>query len=133
MNAIVFRPRRTDRARKCEHAIAQFVVRSRAGRVPIAAVRERFSSEFHQRSAWIGIARIEADVLEPPIEGHDAAVGFLRETHLFVRADPLFEPGHEGELKNIAQQRAANQTQPRTDRTETTAVLEIAREIGVLF
>jgi hypothetical protein len=39
--------------------------------------------------------RVAANMLKAPFEGQDAAVLLLREAHLFVSQDLLFEPGHE--------------------------------------
>ena len=47
------------------------------------------------QAAGIALIWVAADMLQAPFERQHAAVLLLREAHLFVSQDLLFEPGHE--------------------------------------
>ncbi len=95
VHAIIFRPGRFDRAGEGEHVVLQGIVVGWSGGEPFVAVCHGFAREIFQPAARVALVRRAADMFQPPGKWQDAAIRLLREAHLFVSEDLLFEPGHE--------------------------------------
>ena len=95
VHAIIFGPGRFDGAGEGEDVVGESVVVGGSGGEPFVAVCYRFACEILQPAARVGFVRRAADVLQSPGERQDATIRLLREAHLFVSQDLLFDPGHE--------------------------------------
>jgi hypothetical protein len=98
VDAIIFRPRRRDSARKREDVvIVQRIVVSYSRCIPFVAMRERVLDESFEESARVRIVRNAADVFESPGKGQRPAIRLLRPPHVFVASYFLFEQSHNGQ------------------------------------
>ena len=95
VDSIVFEPGRFDGAGKGQNIFFQRVIAGGCGGEPFVAMGQGARDELVEPGSRIAVVRIAANVFQAPFERQDAAILLLREAHLFVSQDLLFEPGHE--------------------------------------
>src|SRR6185437_3022757 len=110
MDAIIFFPRRADRAGKREDSGPWSAIRFGFELIlsrgftgePAIAISQRFVDEAIQKFSSVLFVGAAADVLQSPGKGQCGPVGFGSPPTVFVAPYRLFEPGHSRKLRNIA-------------------------------
>jgi hypothetical protein len=94
VDPIIFGPGRFDGAGESSDVFVERITGGGSGGEPVVAMSESVFDELVEPGAGIAVVRVAANVFEAPFERQDAPVLLLREAHLFVGQDLLFEPGH---------------------------------------
>src|ERR1700733_7978973 len=101
VDAIIFRPRRRDRAGKCQNIFSERVVGRRFDGIPRITLGHGIGDVSVEEILRMRVEGAAADVFDAPGEWQRAALRFLVEAHLFVTANSVFVPGWHRVRKQI--------------------------------